>query len=108
MKESSAQTPSKNDIISCICGKKRESAAKDRKDWVYCEGCMCWSHPSCYRVVQVLVARDDVYLLCFFCTRKILIQCQALVVREEVSRKGFTEMKDFTLLGRTSKVELWI
>ena len=42
----------------------------------------------------MVVARDSVHVLCFFCMTKILIQCQALVDREEVSRKEFTEMKE--------------
>ena len=107
MKELEARTPSKTNTIGSIHGNKRESATKDRKDWVCCEGCMCWSYPSCYRVAQVVAARDDVHFRCFFSTMKILIQCQVFVDREKVSRKEFIEMKEsFTLLGRTSKVEL--
>ena len=55
-----AKTPNKADVIMCICGKNRESAAKDRRDWVQCQDCRNWSHPSCYKIAQVVVAADGV------------------------------------------------
>ena len=31
------KTPAKADTINCICGRNKESAAKDRRDWVQCQ-----------------------------------------------------------------------
>ena len=90
----SANTPCKTDVINCICGKNRESAAKDKRDWVCCEGCTCWSHPTCYRVAQVVVAKDDVHFLCFFCSTNILMRWQALLDRVEVSCKATAEVQE--------------
>ena len=48
------KTPNKADVIRCICEKNKESAAKDRRDWVQCQDCRNWSHPSCYRSMLFL------------------------------------------------------
>ena len=67
IKQQSAKTPSKVDVIMCIYGRNRESAARDRKDWVQCETYSSWLHPTCYKIAQVVVAQEDVHFLCFFC-----------------------------------------
>ena len=59
-------TPAR-DIVNCTCGKRRESAAKDKRDWVQCDLCRCWSHPSCYRIAQSVVAKEEVPFYCCFC-----------------------------------------
>ena len=41
--------------------------AKDKKDWVQCDRCKCWSHPSCYRIAQNVIAKEDMQFCCFFC-----------------------------------------
>ena len=33
-------TPAR-DVVNCTCGKKRESAAKDKRDWVQCDLSRC-------------------------------------------------------------------
>ena len=80
--------------------KNRESVAKDKRDWVCCEGCTHWSHPPCYRVAQVVVAKDDVHFLCFFCLTNILMQWQAFLDRVEVSCKVTTECRKVLALYR--------
>ena len=62
-------TPAR-DVINCTCWKKRESAAKNKRDWVQCDLCRCWSHPSCYRIAQSVVAKEEVPFYCFFCQMK--------------------------------------
>ena len=81
-----AKTPNKADVIRCICGKNRESAAKDRRDWVQCPDCGNWSHPSCYKIAQVVVAADGVPFLCFFCVMTLLTRMQG-VFRNQVVRE---------------------
>ena len=92
-----AKTPAKGDTINCVCGRNRESAAKDRRDWVQCQVCGNWSHPSCHNVAQVVVARDDVPFICFFCTMSALSRMQGLFKRYEVDQatKLLEEMEVF-------------
>ena len=53
-----AGTPAKGEVIYCICGKNRESAVKNKKDWVKCGRCERWSHLSCYKIATAAVAQD--------------------------------------------------
>ena len=59
-------TPTR-EVVSCTCGRKRELAAKDKKDWVQCNRCKCWSHLSCYQIGQNIIAKEDVQFYFFFC-----------------------------------------
>ena len=57
-------TPTR-EVINCTCWRRRESAAKDKRDWVQCDRCKCWSHLSCYRIAQNVIAKEDVQFYCF-------------------------------------------
>ena len=46
IKRQLVKTLSKMDVTMCICGRNRESAARDRKDWVQCETCSGWTLAS--------------------------------------------------------------
>ena len=86
--------PSIVDIIRCICGRNRKSAAKDRKDWVQCETCSSWSHPSCYKIAQVVVAQEDVHFLCFFCAITKLMVVQRFIDNEDIRMNEVAQLKE--------------
>ena len=69
------KTPVKKEDIFCICGKNRESLAKNKRDWVECEECKRWSHLSCYKIAKGVMEREDVQFVCVFC-RMTTVSCQ--------------------------------
>ena len=80
--------------MKCICGKNRESVTKDKKNWVSCEVCPCWAHPSCYKLAQVVVAQDDVRFICFLCAMSIFVQFQDFIARQEVRSSDVIAKKE--------------
>ena len=90
----SAKIPSKVDVIRCICGRNRESEARDRKDWLQCETCSSWSHPSCYKIAQVVVAQEDVHFLCFFYAIRKLMVVQRFIDNEDIHLNEVAQLKE--------------
>ena len=71
-----AGTPAKGEVIYCICGKNRESAAKNKKDWVECGR---WSQLLCYKIATAAAAQDEVRFFCFFSVMETIAKVSDLV-----------------------------
>ena len=101
-------TPAKNEVIFGICGKNRESTAKNRKDLVGYGKCERWSHLSCYKLAKCVVEWDEV-TFCFFCMKEVMTMLalyQSDQKTLETLRYNVNRLKGnkFTLKGGISRL----
>ena len=77
------RTPeTKKKQTSVFCEQSRELAATDKQDCVQCD---VWSHPSCYRIMQKVVSKDEVPFVCYFFFGSTRIMYKLL--KEDENRK---------------------